>query len=524
MDLNAVMRGNPREISKVILGEKQISITEFIAVTNYEAIVEFDETYKQKVEQSNQTLKNALKSSQKIYGVNTGLGDNWTKEIDYKQQANLQKNILRSHSVAVGNPLSYAETRAIMLMALVNLGRGFSGVSLETLISVKEMLNRHIYPFAPGEGSVGYLSIEAHIYRAMIGDGKVFVDSKIIDSQIELTRLKIKIPQLQPKEGLALISGTMAVTGIAILATYNIYSELKNVELGAALSFEGLKGAFSELDENVMELKKHQEQYEVAANIRRILKGSQNLLESQDLRVQDALSIRTMPQMIGALDRVFKETLQSVYEELLSVSDNPVLLNSNGAKAWMNGNFDATYVSLHMDYLVIAVTNFVNTIERIVNRFLDTRHSGFPPFLVSSPGANNGLMIVHYTLAGILNEMKLLTNPVNINNSTMSAEQEDVVTFAYLASKKALVVSEKFKEVMAIWFFVTKEALEFLDIKKLAPSLQSVISEMRKTVPKIEHDRAFYDDLVNIKKLLNQGILIDRVEEIVGSVGVDLNV
>lgn len=420
MDLNAVMRGNPREISKVILGEKQISITEFIAVTNYEAIVEFDETYKQKVEQSNQTLKNALKSSQKIYGVNTGLGDNWTKEIDYKQQANLQKNILRSHSVAVGNPLSYAETRAIMLMALVNLGRGFSGVSLETLISVKEMLNRHIYPFAPGEGSVGYLSIEAHIYRAMIGDGKVFVDSKIIDSQIELTRLKIKIPQLQPKEGLALISGTMAVTGIAILATYNIYSELKNVELGAALSFEGLKGAFSELDENVMELKKHQEQYEVAANIRRILKGSQNLLESQDLRVQDALSIRTMPQMIGALDRVFKETLQSVYEELLSVSDNPVLLNSNGAKA--------------------------------------------------------------------------------------------------------LVVSEKFKEVMSIWFFVTKEALEFMDIKKLAPSLQSVISEMRKTVPKIEHDRAFYDDLVNIKKILNQGILIDRVEEIVGSVGVDLNV
>ncbi|AUJ30510.1 HAL/PAL/TAL family ammonia-lyase [Liquorilactobacillus hordei] len=525
MNFKAVLCGNPRKIKKVVLGGKEISITDFIAVTNYDAMVEFDDIYITRVTKAHNNLNEALLSSKKIYGVNTGLGDNWNKSVDLQIQNKLQKNILRSHAVAVGNPISYEETRAIMMMTLISLGRGFSGVSIETLESIQKMLNAKLYPFAPGEGSVGYLSIEAHIYRVMIGEGKVFENHQLVDCKEVLAEKGLKIPTLKSKEGLALISGTMSVTAIALLAIYSIYEDLKNIQIGSVMSIEGLKGSLNEFSDNVMNLKKHSEQAEAAINIKRMLAGSKNLEKNSDLRVQDALSIRTLPQMIGALNRVFKETLRSVYEEMMSVSDNPILMEEKGqTQVYMNGNFDASYVSLHMDYLVIAVTNFVNTIERITNRFLDTKLSGFPPFLVNLPGINNGLMIVHYTMAGLLNEMKLLANPVNINNSSMSAEQEDVVTFAFLSSKKALTVSKKFKEIIAIWFFVCKEGLGFIESNELSPTIKKMVSVMEQTVPSVVEDRPFYDDLVKIKKLLNQGTLINEIEEHIGEIKIDLNI
>ncbi|KRL35343.1 hypothetical protein FD20_GL001502 [Liquorilactobacillus uvarum DSM 19971] len=524
LNLNTVLKDNPYQIKKVVLGEKETTITDFIAVVKYAAVIEFDDTYGLRVKKSFNDLNRALNKKKKIYGVNTGLGDNWMKEVDDNEQNKLQKNILSSHAVSVGKPISYFETRAIMLMTLINLGKGYSGVSLETLEEIKDVLNAKIYPFAPGEGSVGYLSVEAHIFRALIGEGKVFVDKQLKNSREILLEKGIKIPTLKRKEGLALISGTMSVTAIALLAVYNIYSELKHIEVGAAMSFEGLQGSLAELNSTVMNLKVHEEQFETAQNVKNILAGSKNLEKNEGLKLQDALSIRTLPQTIGALIRVFKETLKTVYEEMISVSDNPVFITENDKlNVYMNGNFDASYVALHMDYLVIAVTNFVNTIERITNRFLDTKLSGLPPFLVKSPGVNNGLMIVHYTMTGLLNEMKLLASPVNINNNTMSAEQEDVVTFAFLASKKAYLMSEKFKEVMAIWFFVCKEGVSFLNIEELAPMIKKVTLIIEKSVPKVVKDRAFYEDIGNLKKLMSQGTIIEQVEKDMGPIKINLN-
>lgn len=511
LEFQSLFDGQEKNLKEVILKNSNISLTEFIAVAKYKAKVSFSDEYIEKVNSSYRALEKVGRK-EKLYGINTGLGDNCEEIITSKQEETFQKNILRSHAVAIGEPLSFLETRAIMLMVLLNLGRGYSGVSIETLLVIKDMLNKGIYPYAPSEGSVGYLSVEAHMFLTLIGEGKIYVKGKLVNSKTVFERNKIKLSSLKRKEALSLVSGTTSVTGIAILSIYNMYINFENIKIGSALSFEGLQGSVNELDVDVLSLKNHAEQVEVASFITKLLHGSFNLTKTKNKRTQDPLSLRTIPQVLGAFDRIFKETIQSVYEELTSVSDNPVIISKeNKYYVRMNGNFDASYVSLHLNALSIATVYLTNYIERISNRFLDTELSGFPAFLINNPGLNNGLMIVHYTLAGLLNDMKALATPSNISNNTMSADQEDVVTFAYSVAKRFYKMTEKLEYITAIWFLICKQGLSFMDEKSLAPIIQKVLGLMAEKVSPIKNDRLFYEDIERLKVMLSNSKIIDLV-------------
>lgn len=515
MDLETLFSGKERFVKNIVLKSSDISFSEFIAVTNFGAKVDFSNQYIERVNTSCKNLDVVTKKS-KIYGVNTGLGSNCEQPISEKQEEIFQQNILRSHAVAVGRPLSFIETRAVMLMVLLNLGQGYSGVSIEVLETIKALLNKKIYPYAPSEGSVGYLSIEAHIFLILIGEGKVFINGNLENSKKGLKEKGIKTIKLRRKEALSLISGSTSVTATAVLTIYNAYINLKNIEIGAALSFEGLHGSMNELDLNSLKLKNHSEQVETACFIRKMLENSQNLNSAMDLKVQDPLSIRTLPQEIGAFKRIFKETIESVQEEMNGVSDNPVVIrDGENIEIRMNGNFDASYVSLHMNALSIATAALANSIERISNRFLDPKLSGLPPFLVKNSGLNNGLMIVHYTLAGLLNEIHSLAEPSNISNNTMSAEQEDTVTFAYTVSKRSYKISEKLKYIIAIWFFISKEGLHFIKKNELSPVMKEIINLIDTKVPVIRNDRFFYKDIQNLKYMLDNLEIINVTQNIV---------
>lgn len=502
---------NPQEIQQVEINET-ITISEFIAISDYHAHVSFSQKYKDRVTASYELLNSYIERNVPIYGVNTGLGDNVDQKVSFDEMAQLQVNTIRSHAVSVGQALPEKNVRAIELMTLINLGKGYSGISLETLDAIRKMLNADIYPFAPSDGSVGYLSIEAHIYLVLIGEGKGFNGKKLMKGSKILEKAKLTPIVLQRKEGLAIIQGTASVTAQAVLALYKAYQLIKVAEIGGSLTFESLNGNVKSLDDRAFQVKMHDEERETARKLRAMLSGSV-LCETDHFKIQDALSLRTFPHVIGAVKRAYNETWQSVREEMDSCSDNPIILPSaNDDGVLMNGNFDATYIGMHMDLLSIAMTNLAKLIERLTNRLLDTRLSGLPAFLVNTPGINNGLMILQYTSAGLYSECKILAQPASVDNVTTSAEQEDVVTFGYVSADKALKILQKLESMTAIWMLCNQAAIGFKKGKNLSTINRVIYMKIKSIVPLIKQDRHFYQDVCNIEQLIDDNELLDLVD------------
>lgn len=499
---------DPQSIESVILDDT-LTISEFIAVAKYHAKITFSENYKERVNRSYELLNMYLEQDIPIYGVNTGLGDNVDKKISADDMSQLQVNTIRSHAVSVGPSLPEENVRAIEIMTIINLGKGYSGVSIETLEAIQDLLNSGIYPFAPGDGSIGYLSVEAHIYLLLIGEGKAFVGKKLMKGSRVLQKAKLNPIQLKRKEGLAIIQGSAAVTAQAILALYKAYQLINIAEIGGSLSFESLNGNPKSLDDRIFAVKNHVEERNTATHLRAMLSGS-SLQEDNPGRLQDALSLRTFPHILGAVKRAYNETWQSVREEMDSCSDNPIIIPDDGTSSvLMNGNFDATYVGMHIDLLTIAMTNLAKLVERLTNRLLDTKLSKLPAFLIKTPGINNGLMILQYTSAGLYSECKILSQPISVDNNTTSAEQEDVVSFGFEAAKKAIKVSKKLESIIAIWLLCNQAALGFKKQKNLSSVNRLVYLKIKATVPLITKDRLFYEDILNIEELIENNELFN---------------
>lgn len=497
---------------------KQLTIDEFVAVARHHLPVKFSKQYIDRVIASRKLVEKWSDEERVMYGVTTGFGVLCTEAISKEDIATLQRNIVLTHATSVGEQMPIEEVRAIMLMILQNTGLGYSGIRLETVELIRQCLNLGLTPFVPRDGSVGYLSVEGHIAVSLIGEEKIFYQGEWLNSKKALEKAGLSPLTLAAKEGLALLNGATSPTALAALSLYDMLKAAKSADIIASMSLEVLKGTLRAFDEKVMNLKLHTQQRDTAQNIRRLLADSQIAQSHIDHRLQDALSLRAIAQLHGAVKKTLADAKISIENEINSCSDNPVIMpDGDDGYAMSSCNCDAAYVGLEIDSASIATTMLAKMSERRNVRLIDGNLSGYPWFLVKKPGLNSGLMIPQYTQAGLLNEMKMLSMPAVVDNISTCGGQEDYVSMGYNSAKKAASIVSKLEYILAIELLSVFQAHQFIEQEFTAGrTSQAVLQEIKKSVPVMKDDIYLYPHILTIKKLINDGTLINIVEKEIG--------
>ncbi len=501
----------------VILGG-HLDLVSFVSVARHGALVHFSAEYEERVNKDRELVESWIKEGKVMYGVTTGFGALSDRVISPEEAAKLQENIVLTHSVSVGDPLSIEQVRATMLMVLQNLGQGVSGVRMEVLKQYAEFLNRGLTPWAPARGSVGYLSPEAHIALVLIGQGKAYYEGELLPSEEALKRAGLKPMVLSSKEGLALVSGTTGVTGIAALSLYDMLKAAKSADIIAATTHELLRGQMNAFDERLMSVRPHEEQGKVAKNVRRILADSEVVEHFKGHHLQDALSLRCVPQQHGSARQLFKNALSTIEVEINSCCDNPIIWAKEGEEAAISGcNADSAYVGMAMDSAAIGAIGLGKISERRNNRLIDESLSGYPWFCIGNPGLNSGLMIPQYTQAGLLNEMRMLGTPATMDNTPTCGNQEDYVAMGYNGALKCERIVEDLEYILAIELLSAYEDQQFLDESlKRSKATSALLKEISEKVPVMKEDIYIHPYIEYLKDMIHSGRLIEIVENVVG--------
>jgi len=496
-----------------------LDLDQFIQIARFGAEVTFSEDYIARVRASRALIEQAIAEGRVMYGVTTGFGALSDRVISTEQAAQLQENIILSHAVSVGAPFCEEQARGTMLMILQNLGQGKSGVRIELLETIRLMLNAGVTPWMPREGSVGYLAPEAHFSAVLIGRGRAYYQGELMPGARAMEQADIPVLTLAAKEGLALISGTTSVTALGALAIFDMLNAAKSADIIAGVSLEALRGVVQAFDKRIMDARPHPHQAKVADNVRRIIAGSGVLAHYKGERLQDALSLRCIPQLHGAARQTLEQAKATIEIELNSACDNPQIFNVDGRPDVISAcNADASYVGLAMDTAAIAATMLAKMSERRNNRFLDENLSGYPALLVKNPGLNSGLMIPQYTQAGLLGDMRILCTPSVIDNTPTCCNQEDYVSMGYNASKKAAEVAEKLEYILAIELLSGYQAQQFIPRELTrSPVTQAVLDEIKTEIPMLAQDAFLHPYIVYLKTMIRSGKLIDLSEDLIGA-------
>ena len=338
---------------KILLGG-HLSLEEFVEIARFKAEVDFSAEYCERVKKSRELVEKWVDEEKVMYGVTTGFGALCTQAIGKEDTEQLQENIILTHAVSVGEPLKEEGVRGILLMMLQNLGQGYSGVRLEVLEACRDFLNKGVVPVVPQSGSVGYLALEGHVALVLMGKGKAWYKGELLDGKEALERAGMTPLTLSSKEGLALVSGTTSPTAMAALALYDLLQAGKTADVIGALSLETLKGVMNAFDERVMQVRPHKEQENTAENVRKILKDSGVIKKYQGSRVQDALSLRCIPQLHGAAKKTLEDARKTIETEINSCCDNPIIWREEGRQEVISAcNADSSYVGIEMDSVCI---------------------------------------------------------------------------------------------------------------------------------------------------------------------------
>ena len=477
---------------------------------------------KERILNSRKVLEEILDSGLAIYGVNTGFGALAKVRISKGEQEKLQLNMIRSHSAGVGKPLPREIVRATMLLRENTFARGNSGVRLEVLETLVEMLNKGVHPIVPEKGSVGAsgdLAPLAHIALVMVGEGKAEYEGEILSGKDALKKAGIKPLRLRAKEAMALINGTQLMTAIAALSVHDAEKLIKTAEIAAALSLEALNGVFDAFEERVHRLRPHTGQILTARNIRRLIKGSKLILSGQEASSKfgyphDPYTLRCIPQVLGAARDTISHARQIIETEINSVTDNPLVF-SEDRTCVSAGNFHGQPVAVAMDMLGIAMTIIGGFSERRIARLLDEKlNRGLPPFLVPKEvkeGLNSGFMLAQYTAAALASENKVLAHPASIDSIPTSANFEDYVSMGATAARKAMDIIENTWRILAIELLCACQAADLQGAEKLGLGTRVAYSMIRSEVPMLREDRVLSDDIEKIYGIIKIGRLVKEV-------------
>ena len=396
-------------------------------------------------------------------------------------------------------------------MMVRNLSLGYSGIREEVVDLLLSMLNTDVLPRVPRKGSLGYLSYQAHIASVLIGEGIAGVDGSEVSGAEALERRGLKPIALQAKEGLSLLNGTCDMVALGGLAVHDALSLLKSADIAGSVSVEGLRGNLSAFDTRIGAVKKHKGVGATAENLGILLQGS-GLCEagSQD-KVQDALSVRSIPQVHGAAKDMIRFVKSVVDDEMNSASDNPLIF-AEDEMSLSSSNCHGESVAMALDMLAIALTELSSISERRTFRLISSQHSGLPPFLSPNPGTDSGYMIPQYTAAALVSDNKRLAQPASVDSIPSAAGQEDHVSMGTSSALKSLEVIENVSQVLAIEFLCACQAVEFISSGPIGQGVAAAYDTIRVVVPKLESDRPVHIDIEAIHSMIVGEEIVDAVE------------
>ena len=506
-------------MKQFVIDIKDYSLDDFKYFLKSSPPVVLSDRAQESIIRSRKTLENILaRKATTIYGINTGFGKLSSVRIADNEHESLQRNLIRSHAVGIGPPLNAEAVRLTMLLKILSLCQGYSGVRVQVVEHLQAFLNGDILPIIPSQGSVGAsgdLAPLAHMTLGLMGEGVVLMAGKVVPATRALDRLGLAPLVLQAKEGLALINGSQVSTAVGLLAGVKLHNMVRVVDIVGALSVDGLAGTPRPFRPEVHELKKHAGQKAVAANLYRLIEGSA-IRESHryaDDRVQDMYSLRCMPQIHGACRDALDFATRQLLNEALSVSDNPLVFPDTG-DVISAGHFHGEAAALACDLAALAATEMGNISERRIFALLNG-NAGLPAGLVSKPGLNSGLMMVQVTAAALASENKTLAHPASVDTIPTGADQEDHVSMSAWASRKLLQLVENLEHILAIEYITACQAVDFHDGLEPGRGATAAYRLLRRQVPFVEEDRSLAPDITHAREIISSGAVVEAVEEVV---------
>ncbi|WP_375330562.1 histidine ammonia-lyase [Alicyclobacillus fastidiosus] len=503
--------------ASVVIDEEGITFETFCRVVYQGASVDISERCTANVVKCREFLEGVLREQKTVYGVNTGFGKLSSVVLPEAYSEALQVNLLRSHACAVGEPFPMEVVRAMMLLRLVSLARGFSGVRLEIVHVLRDCLNAGVYPIIPSKGSLGAsgdLAPLAHLGLCLIGEGEALYEGRRLPAQEALLLAGIHPVVLQAKEGLALINGTQAMTAVGLTTYRQAMAVVRAANTIAAMTIEALNGIVDPFADPIQRVRPYPEQASVAKDLRTHLDGSQYVGAARPDKVQDAYSLRCVPQVHGASLRALNHIGETLFIEMNSTTDNPLLFPEEGL-VYSGGNFHGQPVALAMDYLKIAVSELASISERRTERLVNPQlNEGLPAFLTPDAGRSSGMMILQYVAASLVSENKVLAHPASVDSIPSSANQEDHVSMGTIAARQAAQITQHAGDVLAIELICATQALEWKERAKLSPATRKVYEWVRKLVPSYVADRSYSKEIENLAAAILEGQLNDPAKAV----------
>jgi histidine ammonia-lyase len=492
------------------LNGQRLTLAEIAAVAFGNNKVEISAAARSRIAASRKVIDEIIERDTVVYGVNTGFGKLADVRVPHNELRELQLNLVRSHACGIGRPLSEPEVRAMLLLRANVLTLGFSGIRLEIVEMLCEMLNRGLHPVIPEKGSVGAsgdLAPLAHLSLSLIGEGETFFEGERLDGAEALRRAKLKPAQLEAKEGLALLNGTQAMHAVGGLSILRGKRLARVADVAGAMTLEALKGTPSAFDARLHEARPHPGQKAVAEHLLFLLKGSEIRKShlKNDSRVQDAYSLRCMPQVHGAIRGALTHCEDVLLIESGSATDNPLVFTESG-DVISGGNFHGAPLALGLDYAAIAVTDLMSISERRIERLVNPDLSeGLPAFLARHPGTQCGFMIAHVAAAALLNEAKVLAHPASIDNVPTSAGKEDHVSMGMTSALKLRSIVDLAENLLAIELLAGAEGLEHRRPLKAGTGVERAFAVVRKIAQPLTQDRSLSKDIARVAEAIQRG-------------------
>lgn len=505
---------------QLVLDGESLAIEDVVTVAQQPEIqVTISEAAWERVRRAAQAVQDFVARGEIVYGITTGFGAFKDRIISQEQVEQLQRNILVSHAVGVGNLLDQPTTRAMMLIRANTLAKGHSGICEDTLNLLVEMLNRGVYPLIPEQGSLGAsgdLAPLAHMALPLIGEGEAFYQGKRMSGAEALNRAGLAPVTLTAKEGLALTNGTTLMNAIGTLVTHKAEQLARAADLAGALSLEAMHGTPRAFDPRIHAARPHPRQVECAAYMRELISGSTFTRPDDPLNVQDAYTLRCIPQVHGAVRDAIAYARWVMEIELNAVTDNPLIFfDDNGnAEVISGGNFHGEPLAIAMDYLALALTELGNISERRIARLVDaaSNKNVLPAFLIEEGGVNSGFMLVQYTAAALASENKVLAHPASVDTISTSANIEDHVSMGPAAARQAREIAGNVETILALELLSAAQGIDFRR-RALGPEARlgrgtaPAYEAIRRHVPFIEKDQVMYPYIETMRGLLSNGEL-----------------
>ena len=499
------------------INNKSLSLELLRNILTEDIAISLSKGTKEKITHSSKYVINKSEGNDSIYGINTGFGNLANVKIDKSDLNKLQRNLVSSHAVGVGELLPNKIVKLIIVLKIYALAQGYSGASLVLVERLCEFINLELYPCIPSKGSVGAsgdLAPLAHLSQALIGEGYVNYKGVKLSASKALAKSNLKPIELGPKEGLALLNGTQVSTAIALNAYFETENLFSSAIISGALTLEAIKGSITPFDERIHEARGQKGQIDVARELSKLIDGSEILKSHANCdRIQDPYSVRCQPQVMGACLDSIRYIASILSIEANAVTDNPLVFADDN-ETISGGNFHAEPVALVADQLAVAIAEMGSISERRSALLVDSNLSGLPPFLIKKSGLNSGFMIHQVTAAALVSENKLFAHPASVDSIPTSANQEDHVSMATHAAYRLINMNENLSYILAIELLSASQGIEFHKPLKTSSLLQKALAEVRTFSEPIEDDRSLANEIEALSGALIQGHIFGQIYKI----------